>query len=71
MVVKILFPLHVTWTDTPSQVDFEVKQGSFLSPSGHLAPNPSEQRNFTEEDLSRTCNGGKYQLSYGGNNADI
>jgi hypothetical protein len=22
MVVKILFPLHVTWTDTPLQVDF-------------------------------------------------
>ncbi|CAK9859298.1 unnamed protein product [Sphagnum jensenii] len=48
----------------------EVSEGP-VTASGRLAPNPSEQRNFTEGYLSRTRNGGKDQLSYSGNNADI
>ncbi|CAM6040875.1 unnamed protein product, partial [Sphagnum compactum] len=48
----------------------EVSEGP-VTASGRLAPSPSEQRNFTEGYLSRTRNGGKDQLSYSGNNADI
>jgi hypothetical protein len=48
----------------------EVSEGP-VTASGRLVPNPSEQRNFTEGYLSRTRNGGKDQLSYSGNNADI
>ncbi|CAK9193864.1 unnamed protein product [Sphagnum troendelagicum] len=48
----------------------EVSEGP-VTASGRLAPNPSEQRNFTEGYLSRTRNGGKDQLSYSGNNAEI
>ncbi|CAM6018347.1 unnamed protein product [Sphagnum balticum] len=48
----------------------EVSEGP-VTASGRLAPNPSEQRNFTDGYLSRTRNGGKDQVSYSGNNADI
>jgi hypothetical protein len=48
----------------------EVSEGP-VTASGRLAPNPSEHRNFTEGYLSRTRNGGKDQLSYSGNNADV
>jgi hypothetical protein len=48
----------------------EVSEGP-VTASGRLAPNPSEQGNFTEGYLSRTRNGGKDQLSDSGNNADI